>query len=103
MNGNAKETTSWETCSEIAKSALDGTFVPVDSHWNAYYNPNKANPSWASQLADAKLVGKHRVGELFSITKSVYGLKKKKKLNIHVVKKGETLWSIAGKDMKKVD
>lgn len=40
----------WSRCQDLARSMFDGTFRPVNSEWNAYYNPDKANPNWKSQL-----------------------------------------------------
>ena len=99
---------SWEICTRLAQMAFNGTFKPVNEHWNAYYNPDKANPSWASQLMNPKTIGHHKVGELKDQTRKANKLKGK---NIaekptstidYTVKKGDTLYTIAGKDMKKV-
>ena len=62
--GKGQDFAMWKKCVEIADSAFAGTFSPVDSHWNAYYNPNKCSPSWATKLIGAKTVGHHIVGEL---------------------------------------
>ena len=62
--GKGQDFAMWKKCVEIADSDFAGTFSPVDSHWNAYYNPNKCSPSWATKLIGAKTVGHHIVGEL---------------------------------------
>jgi LysM repeat protein len=77
---------------------FNGTFKPVNEHWNAYYNPNKANPDWGRELIGAKMVGRHRVGELAWITRSVknQGIAKvHKPTGTYTVKAGDNLWKIA--------
>jgi LysM repeat protein len=123
VNGSGKEASSWDVCVNLAKSAIDGTFKPVDSHWNAYYNPKKCNPKWASKLIGAETVGHHTVGQLKDQTQHAINLRnsqKKKtqptgiakvkpvspapvKLKNYTVKDDDTLWSIAGKKMSIVN
>ena len=89
-----KDAQMWNICVKIATSAVDGTFVPENSEWNAYYNPSKCNPSWGKTLIHTKMVGNHKVGKLGNPTSSV--------VSTYTVKPGDTLWSIAGKNMAKV-
>lgn len=102
---------SWGYCVHLAKLAIDGKFTPVNDKWNSYYNPDKANPDWGSQLLNAKMVGRHKVGELEWITNSVNRAKNKAsaktkaqvaKTKEYKVKDKDTLWAIAGKNMKNV-
>jgi spore germination cell wall hydrolase CwlJ-like protein len=101
--GKGADFDMWNKCVEIANSAYAGSFVPVDSHWNAYYNPKKCHPSWATQLMNSKTVGHHIVGELKDQTRHAANLKKNQKTKMYVVQPGDTLWKIAGKDMNKVN
>lgn len=101
--------TAWGICSDIAQSAFDGTFTPENNTWNSYYNPDKANPSWGSEMVGTKMVGRHKVGELKWITNSVARNKRagkntasKPSNSTYKVKPGDTLWGIAGKDMAQV-
>ena len=99
---------AWKICTRLAQMAFNGTFKPVNEHWNAYYNPDKANPSWGSQLMNSETVGHHKVGELKDQTRKANKLKnqsiagKPTSTIDYIVKKGDTLYTIAGKDMKKV-
>lgn len=103
---NQIERRAWVKCVEIAKSAFDGTFVPDEEvgNRNIYANPKDcqaAKDSWG-QLCDLQL-GKHK----FGYAKDQDGFRKAgtptpPKVEIHVVKDGETLWSISGKSMAKV-
>ena len=100
-SGSGLEMSSWDVCVNLANSAFNGTFKPTNSKWNAYYNPNKANPDWADELIGAEMVGRHKVGELKDVTRTANKLKGKAKT--YKVKDGDTLYSIAGRDMKKVN
>ena len=62
--GKGEDFKMWNECVKLADSAFNGTYSPIDSHWNAYYNPDKCSPRWATQLVGAKTVGHHVVGEL---------------------------------------
>ena len=66
----------WNVASNIVDSVFDGSFHPVNDYWNAYYNPAKVHPSWASQLKNAKRVGHHLVGTLKDQTQHAKNLKK---------------------------
>ena len=117
----------WNECVRISESAFNGTFKPVNSRWNAYYNPKKCHPSWASLLKGATIVGHHRVGELKDQTQHANNLVKwkqkqqqasqtvasqsqtptssqfsKVKFKDYKVKDKDTLWDIAGKKMSVV-
>ena len=96
---------------------FNGTFRPVNSDWNAYYNPKKASPSWKSKMTGVKTIGHHIVGRLKDVAqhaKNTQIAKAKKqgtqttqvaavKTKNYTVKDGETLWSISGKKMSKVE
>lgn len=101
VSGNGQEMSSWDVCVNLANSMFNGTFKPANSKWNAYYNPNKASPDWADQLIGAEMVGRHKVGELKDVTRTANRLKAKAKT--YTVKDGDTLYAIAGKNMKKVN
>ena len=115
--GSGSDFNMWNECVKIAESAYNGTFKPVDEHWNAYYNPKKCHPSWANQLIGAKTVGHHTVGELKDQTRHASNLlrsqlKKGQSPNMvaqtkttkdYVVKDKDTLWRISGKKMSVVN
>ena len=97
---------------------FNGTFKPVNTRWNAYYNPDKANPSWRTKLTGTQMVGHHKVGTLqdqIQHAKNLATAKAKKqnadkktqvaqvKTKDHKVQDGESLWTIAGKNMDKVN
>ena len=99
---------------------FNGTFKPVNATWNAYYNPAKANPKWKSQLRNSETVGHHLVGTLKDQTQHAKNLAKAKakkqklqapaktqvaqvKTKDHKVQDGESLWTISGKNMAKVN
>lgn len=67
MNGG-EDQAIWNRCQNLAKSMFDGRFTPVNSEWNAYYNPNRSNPDWADQLIGAKTIGRHVVGKLKDVS-----------------------------------
>lgn len=115
VKGVSLDCKMWNECVKIAESAYNGTFKPMNASWNAYYNPKKCNPSWASQLIGATTVGHHTVGELKDQTKHASNLLKSQlkkdqaptvvaqtKTKDYVVKDKDTLWGIAGKKMSKV-
>jgi hypothetical protein len=61
---------------------FDGRFKPLNSQWNAYYNPAKANPDWKNQLTGQQTVGHHIVGRLKDVAqhaKNTQTAKAKKK------------------------
>ena len=62
--GSGKDYQMWAMASNMVESVFSGTFHPVNSRWNAYYNPDKAHPSWASKLRNSETVGHHLVGTL---------------------------------------
>lgn len=99
-----KDTQMWNECVKVASSAIDGKFIPENLEWNAYYNPNtvKKTPSWDKDLLNTKMVGRHKVGQLAWITKKAYGTTVNPTTKTYTVKAGDTLYNIAGKDMKKV-
>lgn len=95
--GSGPESKAWAKCQNLANLAFSGNFSPTDSHWNSYYNPTKADPSWASDLVGQKTVGNHVVGELRWLTKK---LDRQKAASVakpaqYVVQKGDTLWKLA--------
>lgn len=94
VSGSGKDADSWAACVNLAKLAFDGTFKPVNSTWNSYYNPDKASPDWADDLVGAEMVGHHKVGELTWITKKV-NKGKLQQPSTYTVKKGDSLWRIA--------
>jgi len=56
----------WEESKQIAKSLMNGTFNPIEN-WDHYWNPEKANPSWAYEDPKTKTkfkpyiqIGSHR-------------------------------------------
>ena len=59
-----EEQSAWNKCQDLARSMFDGRFTPLNSEWNAYYNPQKANPSWKNQLTGKQTIGHHIVGRL---------------------------------------
>lgn len=97
--GSGKDASSWQVCVDLAKSAFDGTFKPMNDKWNSYYNPDKANPDWADDLVGAEMVGRHKVGELKWITRKVNRAKlaasKPTTPSTYTVKNGDSLWKIA--------
>ena len=128
QKGSGADFDMWNECVKIAESAYNGTFKPVDEHWNAYYNPKKCHPSWASLLKGATIVGHHRVGELKDQTQHANNIVKwkqkqqqanqtvsaqsqtptssqfsKVKFKDYKVKDKDTLWDIAGKKMSVVN
>ena len=117
-DGNSQDMSSWSVCQDFAKSMFNGTFKPVNTRWNAYYNPNKANPDWADELQNAETVGHHLVGTLKDQIQHAKNLAKAKakkqgagnkvqvaqvKTKDHKVQDGESLWTISGKNMDKVN
>ena len=118
QDGNSQDMSSWSVCQDLAKSMFNGTFKPVNTRWNAYYNPLKASPSWRTKLTGTEMVGHHKVGTLkdqIQHAKNLATAKAKKqgagkktqvaqvKTKDHIVTDGESLWTIAGKNMDKVN
>ncbi len=75
--GKGADFKMWNECVRIAESAFNGTFKPVNDNWNAYYNPKKCSPSWASKLIGAEIVGHHIVGRLKDRTQHALNLLQK--------------------------
>lgn len=104
----------WIQCQKIAKDAIEGRFKPVNTSWNAYYNPSKCSPDWAGSLASATKVGGHKVGVLndWKLKSKTYGSTPKLKIGdvastqiakTYIVKKGDSLFKIAKNNNLKVD
>ena len=97
--GLGKDASSWKVCVNLATSAFNGTFKPVNDKWNSYYNPDKANPNWADDLVGTEMVGHHKVGELKWITRKVnkgkLATSKPTTPNTYTVQTGDSLWKIA--------
>ena len=92
------ESSTWNKCQSLAKSAIEGNFTPVNKEWNAYYNPDKCDPSWGSQLKGSQMVGHHKVGNLKEWKVKANRLAKSnvpQSNKVYVVKKGDSLWGIA--------
>lgn len=65
MNGKGgADAQMWDVCQKLAQSAFDGSFTPDNPEWNAYFNPDKANPDWDKNLKNTEMVGSHKVGTL---------------------------------------
>ena len=75
--GSGKDYQMWSMASNMVESVFSGTFHPVNDRWNAYYNPDKAHPSWASKLRNSETVGHHLVGTLQDQIQHAKNLKKK--------------------------
>ena len=122
--GQGEDFEMWMVASNIVESVFNGKFTPVNSQWNAYYNPDKASPSWADKLTNTEKVGHHIVGTLKDQVQHAMNLKKadrllagqkpqvaqakpttanSEKVKSYTVKSGDTLYSIAGKNMAKVE
>lgn len=104
----------WLQCEKVAKDAIEGRFKPVNTTWNAYYNPDKCSPDWADQLTASTKVGGHKVGVLkdWKIKAKRYGSTAKLKdgdvattqvAKTYTVKKGDSLFKIAKDNNLKVD
>ena len=68
----------WEESKQIAKSLMDGSFTPPSENWDHYWNPEKANPSWAYEDPKTKTkpkpytqIGSHRFLNLKQYRKNV--------------------------------
>ena len=72
------EQAAWDRCQDLARSMFDGRFTPVNSEWNAYYNPNKAAPEWKDQLVGKQTVGHHVVGKLKDVAQHAKNTQKAK-------------------------
>jgi LysM repeat protein len=116
--GKGKDYQMWMVASNMVESVFSGNFTPVNSRWNAYYNPDKTHPSWAGKLRNSQMVGHHLVGTLQDQIQHAKNLKKKDqkmaasqqnmvaqnvKTKDYTVKPGDSLFSIAGKSMAKVE
>lgn len=55
----------WNDSVELARQIFGGAF-DTDGDYNAYYNPNKASPTWGDELVNPTDVGSHRFGYLAS-------------------------------------
>ena len=64
MNKSSVYYNVWLECQKVATSAIEGRFTPVNTSWNAYYNPDKSSPNWRGKLTGSKMVGQHKVGNL---------------------------------------
>lgn len=64
LTGKGTDATTWALCQKVAEDAIEGRFKPVNTSWNAYYNPDKCSPDWGNQLTDSNVVGHHKVGNL---------------------------------------
>lgn len=104
----------WVQCEKVAKDAVNGKFKPVNTQWNAYYNPSLANPDWKGDLTQISKVGGHKVGTLkeWKIHAKTYGSTAKLKdgdvattqvAKTYTVKKGDSLFKIAKDNNLKVD
>ena len=74
--GKGEDFKMWQVASNIVESVFSGGFTPVNSNWNAYYNPDKASPDWADKLMNSQMVGHHLVGTLKDQTQHAKNLKK---------------------------
>lgn len=63
VNGNKKNETLWKTAMQIAADMLVDSFKPTTKA-NAYFNPKTANPKWASDLLNSKMIGSHKFGTI---------------------------------------
>lgn len=115
--GKGRDYQMWNVASNMVESVFNGSFRPVNGRWNAYYNPDKANPDWADELMNSQMVGHHLVGTLKDQTQHAKNLKKQDqkiadkpttqvaqtKTKNYTVKPGDSLYTIAGKNMAKVE
>lgn len=96
---NAEELKSWWDCVAIAAQLAGGTFKSTIGNRNSYLNKDvvkKINPSvlepsgWGSKMTSQLKIGDHTFGYL----RSNDGCRSSSKKCV-VVKRGDTLWSIA--------
>ena len=63
VKGNAKNEKLWKCAMAIAADMLADAFTPTTKA-NAYFNPKTANPKWASDLLNSKMIGSHKFGTI---------------------------------------
>lgn len=49
---------AWDDCVKLAEELISGNFSPTTKHTH-YYNPRKANPTWARNVKDKTVINNH--------------------------------------------
>lgn len=63
VKGNTKNEKLWKEAMAIAADMLVDAFTPTIKA-NTYFNPKTANPKWASDLLNSKMIGSHKFGTI---------------------------------------
>lgn len=69
---------SYHTAVQLVDAAMKGKLPDITGGATFYYNPKKANPSWANSMQVTKVIGNHRFMKPNPIDKKVTATNKKK-------------------------